>query len=162
MITRPRKNRIVHVINRRALIKALASLPVVAVASAKAAAPASTTAAQFDKASTALTGYPSPSSDDTAKMLAAFATPDRREALIRLARIVGGTPASQLDAALRDNGLDTLANDLVAAWYTGVVTNGKAQRLVLYTDAYVWSAMSFTKPMGICGGVTGYWKDPPA
>ena len=38
----------------------------------------------------------------------------------------------------------------------------KQQRLVLYTDAYVWSAMTFTKPMGICGGVTGYWKDPPA
>ena len=146
--------------HRRALIKALASLPVAAIPIAKAAAPASTT--QFDKTSTALTGYPSPSADDTAKMLAAFATPERRAALVRLMRIVEGTPAGQLDAVLRDNRLDTLANDLVAAWYSGIVTNGKTQRLVLYTDAYVWSAMSFTKPMGICGGVTGYWKDPPA
>jgi hypothetical protein len=25
----------------------------------------------------------------------------------------------------------------------------------------MWSAMSFTKPMGQCGGVTDYWADPP-
>jgi len=94
-------------------------------------------------------------------MLTAFATADRRAALARLAGVVASTPADRLDAALRDNRLETIANDLVAAWYSGIVTNGKQQRLVLYTDAYVWSAMTFTKPMGVCGGVTGYWKDPP-
>ena len=34
-------------------------------------------------------------------------------------------------------------------------------QLVLYTDAFMWTAMTYTKPMGVCGGVTGYWADPP-
>ena len=79
----------------------------------------------------------------------------------KLARIVADTPASQLDAALRSSGLEALANDLVSAWYSGVVGVGKNAKLVLYTDAYVWSAMTFSKPMGVCGGVTGYWAKPP-
>ena len=33
-------------------------------------------------------------------------------------------------------------------------------KVVLYTEAYVWSAMPYSKPMGVCGGVTGYWADP--
>ena len=123
---------------------------------------ATSAAARFAATSAALTGYPATAADDAAKMLAAFATPERRAALSRLHALVTGTPAAGLDAALHAQGLATLANDLVAAWYSGVVTQGKQQKLVLYADAYMWSAMSFTKPMGVCGGVTGYWADPPA
>jgi len=25
----------------------------------------------------------------------------------------------------------------------------------------MWSAMTFTKPFGVCGGDTGYWSDVP-
>jgi len=50
----------------------------------------------------------------------------------------------------------------VAAWYSGVVTTPQGPKLVLYTQAYVWSAMTYSKPMGVCGGVTGYWANPPA
>jgi hypothetical protein len=57
--------------------------------------------------------------------------------------------------------MEVLANDLVAAWYSGLVGAGKNAKLVLYADAYVWSAMTFSKPMGVCGGVTGYWARPP-
>jgi hypothetical protein len=147
------------IIDRRTLLKLLVSMPVTALPTAvRAATPSDGTA--FEQTSQALTGY-APSATDTKAMLAAFATPERRAGLARLARVVASTPADRLDAALRDNGLDKLANDLVAAWYSGIVTNGKQQRLVLYTDAYVWSAMTFTKPMGVCGGVTGYWKDAP-
>lgn len=100
-------------------------------------------------------------SSDLAKTLAALATPERRAALVRLERLVTATPPAGLDQALRANGLEALANDLVAASYSGIVTHGKAQELVLYIDANVWSAMSFTKPMGMCGGVTGYGSQPP-
>ena len=147
-------------IDRRALLKMLVSVPFATARLPAAAAVA--TDATFDRASQALTGYPVPSADDAKAMSAAFVTPERRAALGRLARLVADTPPDRLDAALRDSGMEQVANDLVAAWYSGIVTNGKQQRLVLYTDAYVWSAMTFTKPMGICGGVTGYWKDPPA
>ena len=149
-------------IDRRALLKLLASAPFAALSSpAHSAATGTSGVPAFGTTSAALTGYPAASESDTAKMLAAFATPERRAALARLERVVSATPAADLDAALRANGLESIANDLVAAWYSGIVTQGKQQRLVLYTDAYVWSAMSFTKPMGICGGVTDYWKDPP-
>ena len=118
-------------------------------------------AAQFGALSTTLTGYPPGEPADVAQMFAAFATPDRRSVLTKLADVVANTPPSQLDAALRSNGLEALANDLVAAWYSGVVGTGNRAKLVLYADAYVWSSMTFSKPMGVCGGVTGYWAKPP-
>ena len=73
-----------------------------------------------------------------------------------LVAVVASTPASELDAAIAARKLDKVANELVAAWYSGMV-DGK---VVLYTDALVWTAMAYSKPMGICGGVTGYWADP--
>jgi len=146
--------------DRRVLLKVLAAVPLAAFGIPAVAA--TDDVAMFDRTSQALTGYPAPNPDDVKAMLGAFATADRRAALARLADVVARTPADRLDAALRDNGLEKIADDLVAAWYSGIVANGKQQRLVLYVDAYVWSAMTFTKPMGVCGGLTGYWKDPPA
>jgi choline dehydrogenase-like flavoprotein len=49
---------------------------------------------------------------------------------------------------LKSRKLDGIANDLVAAWYSGVVTNGSKSQLVLYADALMWTAMTYTKPMG--------------
>ena len=124
--------------------------------------PSAGTIASFAAMSATLTGYPAGDPGDPAKMLAAFATPARRAALSRLQAVVARVPAAGLDAALRAQGLETLANDVVAAWYSGIVTQGSQQKVVLYADALMWSAMSFTKPMGVCGGITGYWTDPPA
>jgi hypothetical protein len=148
--------------DRRALLKALVAAPFAAIDPPVRAATAGSGAAAYGQASQALTGFASPGTSDTNAMFGAFATTERRAALARLAKLVADTPPDRLDDALRTNGLDKLADDLVAAWYSGIVTNGNQQRVVLYTDAYMWSAMSFTKPMGVCGGVTGYWKDPPA
>jgi Membrane bound FAD containing D-sorbitol dehydrogenase len=147
-------------IDRRTLLKSLAGIAATLVSGpARAQSTPSTT--QFQALSTALTGYPPGDPADVAHMFAAFATADRRAALTKLARIVADTPASQLDAVLRSDGLEGFANDLVAAWYSGVVGTGNRAKLVLYADAYVWSAMTFSKPMGVCGGVTGYWSKPP-
>jgi hypothetical protein len=92
-------------------------------------------------------------------VMAAFGT--RRAALSHLARVVSEAAPADLDTELRAKGLDGIANELVAAWYSGLVTQGESSHVVLYADAYMWSAMSFTKPMGRCGGVTNYWADPP-
>lgn len=148
--------------DRRTVLQSLVAATLVAIGPpAGAAAKAGNSAAAFAAATAALTGYPATGTGDTAKMLAAFATPERRAALARLEALIAATPAAGLDAALRAQGLDTVAHDLVAAWYSGVVTQGQQQKLVIYADAFVWTAMSFTKPMGVCGGVTGYWADPP-
>lgn len=122
---------------------------------------ASQSVARFADVSAALTGYPVPAADVAAKLLSAFDTPPRRTALTRLARVVGETKPADLDAALKAQGLDGMANELVAAWYSGLVTHGNTSQVVLYAEAYMWSAMSFTKPMGQCGGATNYWADPP-
>ncbi len=137
--------------DRRTLLQALAAL-----ALAPSALAQSTDAASFARLSAALTGYSQPESDAVAKVLRAFATPVRRASLRALATLVAATPAAQLDAAIAAHKLDRIADDLVAAWYSGMV-DGK---VVLYAQALVWSAMKFTKPMGVCGGVTGYWAEP--
>jgi hypothetical protein len=141
--------------DRRTLLKALAGLAGSAIAGPAAGQLPS--AVQFAALSGALTGYP-PDPDVAAKMLRALATPRRASALAALARLAATTPADRLDAAIAAATLDTVANDLVAAWYSGLV-DGK---VVTYTQAQMWAAMAFTKPMGVCGGVTGYWAVPPS
>lgn len=165
-------------VDRRALLRALGALPAMgavpawaaaggaAAASAAAAAGAApaaagTTIAQFAALSAALTGYPAGDPTVAAKMLKAFATPARRRSLQALAKLVAATPPAELDAALKASKLDGIANDLVGAWFSGIVTHPQGQQLVLYTDAYVWTAMTFSKPMGVCGGPTNYWSQPP-
>lgn len=60
-----------------------------------------------------------------------------------------------------------LADAVVAAWYSGLVTtsardgSGTEQVVTDFTGALVWEAMTFTKPFAECGGETGYWADPP-
>ncbi|MGJ8571561.1 MAG: sugar dehydrogenase complex small subunit [Hoeflea sp.] len=66
-------------------------------------------------------------------------------------------------AALADGYEDPqLANEIVAAWYSGLSPDPESNEVITYTDALMWEAMSFTKPMGYCGGEMGYWAEPPA
>jgi hypothetical protein len=143
----------------------LASLYALTLAGPVGAAAESAVAAvpveQFATLSAKLTGYPPGDPTVAATLLAALATPSRSASLKQLAALVSVTPDAQLDSALRAQGLDAIANELVAAWYSGVVKNGDSEQLVLYTDALVWSAMTFSKPMGLCGGAFGYWSSPP-
>lgn len=151
--------------DRRRVLQSIVGATLTALgidASAATAATAAQSVASFGAVSAALTGYPAPSAADANRLLAAFGTPELRAALTRLARVVDETASADLDAALRAQGLDGIAGELVAAWFSGVVTRGKKSEVVLYADAYMWSAMSFTKPMGRCGGATNYWADPPA
>jgi len=149
-------------VDRRRVLQSIIGATLAALDGGVSAVTVSQSLASFRDACAALTGYPAPSIADATKMLAAFGTPQRRAALARLARVVNETTPTGLDAALRAHGLDTVANELIAAWYSGVVTRGRTSQVVLYADACMWSAMSFTKPMGRCGGVTNYWADPPS
>lgn len=55
----------------------------------------------------------------------------------------------------------TLATDIVAAWYSGNYQTAAGLASIGYPNALLWDALDFTKPSGFCGGVTGYWGDPP-
>lgn len=154
--------------DRRALLQALGALAVLPLpgcalipGAADTAAPP-LDAAAFERLSAALAGYPTVDAEASQRMRAAFATPERRAALARLAQTVQANPGAAMDAAIRAQGLDTLANTLVAAWYSGVVPRaGGGEDLALYTDALVWTAIGYVGPMGQCRGETGYWARPP-
>lgn len=118
-------------------------------------------AASFAALGAALTGYPAPDAATVARVQRAFATPARSKALASLAQIVATTSPADLDHVLAARGLATIANELVATWYSGTVPGASSGQVVLYANAFMWSAMTWTKPMGVCGGVTGYWADPP-
>jgi hypothetical protein len=55
----------------------------------------------------------------------------------------------------------TVAEDIVAAWYSGVCDTDRGPVLATFTGALVWNALDYTKPLGSCGGETGYWAEAP-
>lgn len=87
------------------------------------------------------------SADSAADMLAAFSATGQAEDLAVLAE---------------DENDEALANAVVASWYTGVSPDQDDLQMVTYTDALIWQAMDYTKPMAYCGGEVGYWADPPS
>ncbi|MBF0679485.1 MAG: hypothetical protein IR164_11170 [Devosia sp.] len=66
-----------------------------------------------------------------------------------LAGLRDGSPASDLESSILGN------------WYTGVAEIASGEEVVTYPEAMMWNALDFTKPMGWCGGETGYWADAP-
>lgn len=54
-----------------------------------------------------------------------------------------------------------LADAIVAAWYSGLYETGEGVAVSDFNGALVWTALTFTKPFGSCGGQIGYWADPP-
>ncbi len=63
--------------------------------------------------------------------------------------------------AIEDAGLSALAGQLMAAWYTGIVGEGEAARVITYIDAFVWYAVGYTKPPSTCDTDFGAWATRP-
>ena len=108
------------------------------------------TADQFIALSARLTGTDAANLDTTmaAKLLQAMLATGRGPGLTLLAT------DTQVDTG-------SVANDVVAAWYSGIVDTGKGPAVAGFTEALMWNALDFTKPFAYCGGETGYWADPP-
>ena len=66
---------------------------------------------------------------------------------------LGALAAGGKDAALEQR--------IISNWYTGLHDTAEGEKLVAYDDALLWDALDYTKPMGWCGGETGYWADAP-
>lgn len=100
----------------------------------------------FLELSKKLTGHSGLSADDAMKMLQAFKTIGKDD---ELAALAAGDANPEL------------GNEIVASWYSGLSPDPDSEEVITYTEALMWPAMSYTKPMGYCGGGTGYWADPP-
>jgi len=74
---------------------------------------------------------------------------------------IGRGPGLMLLSEDPDVAAGTVADDIVAAWYSGVCDTDRGEALATFTGALVWSALDYTKPFGSCGGETGYWAEPP-
>ena len=55
----------------------------------------------------------------------------------------------------------TLADEIVAAWFSGSYATSAGAAAFNLPDALLWRALDFTKPPGRCGGATGYWANEP-
>lgn len=54
----------------------------------------------------------------------------------------------------------SVADEVVAAWYSGSYKAPAGLAVAGFTNALLWNALDFTKPPGECGGETGYWANP--
>lgn len=78
-----------------------------------------------------------------------------------LAAMMAGGSGDAL-ADLRDGTANAdLEAGIIRNWYTGVAETADGEEVVTYPAAMMWTALDFTKPMGWCGGETGYWADAP-
>lgn len=54
----------------------------------------------------------------------------------------------------------SVADELVGAWFSGIVDTPTGPVMGTYGAALLWST-SPLHPAGTCGGLTGYWASPP-
>lgn len=74
----------------------------------------------------------------------------------------GESDRDEWPKAVADAGLAPLAEQLIAAWYTGIAGEGEAARVITYIDAFVWYAVGYTKPPSTCDTDFGAWATRPS
>ncbi len=137
-------------ITRRSLIIGTSTAATIAAGFPPVAHPAeAVTLEEFRALSARLTGADVASLDATAaaKLLDGFISLGRGPDLAALA----ADPAASTGK---------LANDIVAAWYSGRYASHTGPATIDLNHALLWGALDFTKPPGVCGGDTGYWAKP--
>lgn len=149
--------------SRRAVLRGLAAFAASGwIPATLAQGGAALSASQFATLGNAYAGYTFDDPAVASAMLRALDVSVGRAALTRLVRLAAATPPGQLDGAIKAQSLDTVAETVVVALYSGIVQTPKGPRVVSYDDALVWQACAWTKPNGFCGGVTNYWSTAPA
>lgn len=133
--------------SRRGLLSAVSAVSVLSLSQW----PGRALAASFDSDAFLALSQKLLGHDDLSKAIAT-------EMFDALSATVGTDRVSALAAGESDS---DLANTVVASWYTGESPNPEDLQVLTYTDAEIWEALDYTKPMGYCGGGMGYWADPP-
>lgn len=75
--------------------------------------------------------------------------------------LIADGQADQLKALIDGAAEPALEQRILTQWYSGLQQTANGEAVVTYTDALIWDALDYTKPMGWCGGETGYWADAP-
>jgi len=107
----------------------------------------------FVALSSRLTGFPASKLDPQAARIL-YAAFEARGQLPELARLASLANVDTVKSELGD--------DVVAAWYGGVVQTAQGPVVATYASALLWQSAAFLHPAGTCGGLTGYWGEPPA
>jgi hypothetical protein len=154
-------------VNRRELLAVagaiLAALGSPGVAAAATVAstpliPISTSA--FHDLTLALTGY-APRDPSLVEAFHDAFSPELRQLEQLYQLLVSEPDPDDWPKAIEEAGLSVLAEQLIAAWYTGIVGEGEAARVVTYIDAFVWYAVGYTKPPSTCDTDFGAWATRP-
>jgi hypothetical protein len=143
---------------RRRLLQGLAAL----AASGLAPPGIAQGGTQLGALSRPLTGFAYDDPAVASEMLRAMTAAFGAQSLSRIATLAASTPVAALGDALRNAGLDGVAQRVLVALYSGTVTTPKGPVVFAYTDALGWRAVPWTKANAVCGGPTDYWTDPPA
>jgi hypothetical protein len=141
----------VSLLDRRNLLLGGVSLLAAGAVSTRAPAETAVSLDQFLRISNRLLGIDDFDRNTAGKFLEGLLA-SGREAV--LGRFVNGVDTSSEAAR-------NLASDIVASWYSGIYETGHGPAVATYNEAMMWRALSFTKPLGNCGGATGYWNSPP-
>ncbi len=135
---------------RDVLLAGAATAAALGVPGALAQSPAAPSVAEFLALSEKLTGTASLDPAVAKTLLDGLVATGQGAPLAELVRLGGATTAA-----------DTrLENTIIGAWYSGLYATDKGQGVASFKGALVWSALTFTKPWGLCGGDTGYWAEP--
>lgn len=135
------------VMSRRRALAALTATSALALMPITGRAASEAAAKSFLDLSRKVTGKSDLGEQFADRMLAAFETAGRSEGV---AELIDGVDDPQL------------ANDVVAAWYSGVSPDPDSSTVLAYQEALMWRALDYATPMAICGGAMGHWADPPA
>lgn len=77
-----------------------------------------------------------------------------------LAALSASGPPPQMAALLQGAPAPALEEDVIAAWYTGVLPLPSGPVVAALRTALVWQAADFALPRGICAGA-GSWREAP-
>lgn len=155
----PHRRRAANIDRRELLIGVTALAAAFGLPGAGLAQTAGITAIEFASLSSAIAGFPPADPNLAAEFLAAF--PDQAAQLLQLHEIVTTTDESECQSAIAAANLTPLAEAISTAWYTGMVGEGAAERVVTYLDAFAWYAVAYTKPPTRCDISFGAWSAPP-
>ncbi|MDC3960477.1 sugar dehydrogenase complex small subunit [Polyangium jinanense] len=127
--------------------------------------------ARFLALSALLTGFENlPRAHGQIYLDALRASPEQSVALDELYAEAGyggeSSPGSLADLEAKgtftDARLRAVADTIILNWYTGVYEGASGPEVATYTDALTWRALDYTNPPSECGGLTGFWAEPPA
>ena len=145
-------------------------LPVIPTQEGEAAGEQVENLPEFLALSALLTGMPDLDADLGAAFLQAFqAVPGFSaglDQLIEQAGLRSAQPPADLQA-LEATGIfsnkqsASTADQIINAWYSGMVETDEEPIVVTFVDALAWKALHFTKPLTICANYA-FWEEKPA